>query len=44
MDLVSNPQLIEKHEAISPFDPHAGANGQDHLAPVSRRQHNCALA
>jgi len=44
MDLVSSPQLLEKHEVIPAFDPHAGPNGQAHFAPVSQRQHNRAFA
>jgi hypothetical protein len=44
MDLVSSPQFLEKHEVIPPFDPHAGPNGQDHLAPVLQRQYHRAFA
>ena len=44
MDLVSSPQLLEKHEVIPPFDPHARPNGQDHLAAVSQCQYHHAFA
>src|SRR5262245_52517749 len=44
MNLVSSPQLLEKHKVVPPFDPHAGPDGQDHRAAVLPRQYDRALA